>query len=229
MEDKQDNWEKFLNLTEEYQPDPEIANRVIEKINQRESTVVFKKTYKPKGLAIALSCVLFAVIVFLVVFFPLYCSRNNSGITLYTSDKIEFETIEDIDSFVVENGYNIKYFDAEIINNRKGVIKSNSKVGYIMQDVVFIGEQGLDTIVLRIVVLPNSRFEFHNDYETLKQSSMISGITVKYSLNFEIGNTEPLAKYSAKFEFNDYFYFLDLETPETDIAVLEKYINILIN
>lgn len=43
MEDKQDSWEKFLNLTDEYQPDLEIANRVIEKINQRESTVAFRK------------------------------------------------------------------------------------------------------------------------------------------------------------------------------------------
>lgn len=228
MEDKQDSWEKFLNLTEEYQPDPEIANRVIEKINQRESTVTFKKPLITKKYTIILSCVLFVVVAFLAVFFPVYCNRNSS-MTLYTSDKIEFETIDDMEDFVVENDFKFRYYNADIINNRKGVIKSNSKIGFVKQDVVFIGDKGFDTVVLRIVVMPNARFEFFNEYETLKQSCSISGLTVNYSLNVEIGNTEPLAKFSAKFEFNDYAYFLDLETPETETAVLEKYIKILIN
>ena len=82
MEDKQDNWEKFLNLTDEYQPDPEIANRVIEKINQRESTVAFKKPLITKKFTIILSCFLCAVIVFLVVFLPVHLNGSKSDITL---------------------------------------------------------------------------------------------------------------------------------------------------
>ncbi len=229
MEDKQDNWEKFLNLTDGYQPDPEIANRVIEKINQRESTVAFRKPLVTKKFAIILSCFLCAVVVFLAVFFPVYCKGSKPNLTLYTLENIEFEGIDNMNNFVETNNYDISYFDTDLVNNRVAKIKSNSKIGYILQNAVFIGENSFDKIVLRIVVLPNSRFEFYKDFEYLTQSKNVNGIEIVFSANYNIVNTGQQIKYFAKFNLKNYDYYLELETPETETAILEKYINILIN
>ena len=43
MEENQDLFEKLRQIRDSYDPDPDLANRVIEKINQREATVAFKK------------------------------------------------------------------------------------------------------------------------------------------------------------------------------------------
>ena len=227
MEDKQDNWEKFLNLTDGYQPDPEIANRVIEKINQRENTVTFRKPLLTKKFAIILWCFLFTVGAFLAVFFPVYCKGSKPDITLYTLENIEFEGIDNMNDFVETNNYDISYFNTDLVNNRVAKIKSNSKIGYISQNTVFIGESGIDKILLQIIVLPDSSFEFCKQYESLEHVIDIDNLTISYSKNDDIGSTG--YKYKAKFNLKNYDYYLELETPETETAVLEKYINILIN
>lgn len=55
----------------------------------------------------------------------------------------------------------------------------------------------------------------------------IDNLTINYSKNGYIGSTGH--KYKAKFNFENYDYYLELETSETETTVLEKYIKILIN
>lgn len=169
------------------------------------------------------------MVVFLAVFFPVYCSGSKSDITLYTLENIEFEGIDNMNNFVVINNYDFSYFDTELINNRVAKIKSNSEIGYILQNAVFIGESSFDKIVLRIVVMPNSKFEFYKDFEALTQSINVSGIEIDFLANYNIVNTGQQIKYFAKFNFENYDYYLELETSETETTVLEKYIKILIN
>lgn len=39
----EDIFEKLEQIKNDYEPNPDLANNVIQKINQRESTVTFKK------------------------------------------------------------------------------------------------------------------------------------------------------------------------------------------
>ena len=58
MEDKQDLFDKLMQMKDSYEPNPELPEKVLQKINQRESTVAFREP-APKWFWVALA-VLFA-------------------------------------------------------------------------------------------------------------------------------------------------------------------------
>ena len=72
MEDKQDLFDKLMQIKDSYEPDPDLAKKVLEKINQRESTVAFKEP-APKWFWFALVGILVAAA---VVFLSVYLTRT---------------------------------------------------------------------------------------------------------------------------------------------------------
>lgn len=64
MENKQDKWNKLINITNEYDENPEIAQNAISKIEQRKAK---RRAKMPlKWLSVAASCI---VIIGISVFF----------------------------------------------------------------------------------------------------------------------------------------------------------------
>ncbi len=224
MEENQDLFEKLRQIRDSYDPDPDLANRVIEKINQREATVAFKKPV-PKWIWYLIGGLIAA---FLAVFLPVYLTRNNSKLVIYSSENIIFEDISDMDGFLSENNLNFKYFKTELENNRLAKIKDKGTYAYLTQNFRSIGESGFDVVSLNVVLLKNSEFEFYKEYTELTQTMDISKINVNYSISESfIGGNKSVCK--AKFIYENKTYFLQIDTQDGGTAVLEKYINQLLN
>lgn len=221
MEDKQDLFEKLIQITDSYEPDPDLAKRVIEKINQREATVTFKEPV-PKWFWVALSCIL---AVTLVVFLSFYLTLPGSKITIYSAESIEVEEIDNLENFVLENNLNFKFFNNELSRNSIAKIKNTDTFAYVMQIFNGIGETGFDIIELKVVLMSNAEFEFYTSYSTLTNSILINNIDIQYM----ILNGVSSVRLYAKFDFEDKGYFLEIQTYDSGTAVLEKYINQLLN
>lgn len=220
MEENQDLFEKLRQIRDSYDPDPDLANRVIEKVNQREATVAFKKPV-PKWVWYLIGGIIAA---FLAVFLPVYLTRN-SKLVIYSSENIIFEDIRDMDGFLLENNLTLNYFKTEPENNRLAKIKDNGIYAYITQEFTGIGENGFDVVVLNVVLLKNAEFEFYNSYNSLTNTASIGGLDIKYSIVSELTNN----RIRAKFVLKGKTYFLQLNTNDGGTAVLEKYINQLLN
>ncbi len=221
MEENQDLFEKLRQIRDSYDPDPDLANRVIEKINQREATVAFKKPV-PKWIWYLIGGLIAA---FLAVFLPVYFTIINSKLVIYSSENIVFEKISDMDGFLSENKLDLKYFKDESANNRLAKIKANGTFAYVTQEYNSIGENGFDSVILNVVLMKNAEFEFYNSYNSLTNTISIEGLDIQYSIVSELTNN----RIRAKFVLKGKTYFLQLNTNDGGTAVLEKYINQLLN
>lgn len=222
MEENQDLFEKLRQIRDSYDPDPDLANRVIEKINQREATVAFKKPV-PKWIWYLIGGLIAA---FLAVFLPVYLTRN-SKLVIYSSENIIFEDIRDMDGFLSENNLNFKYFKTEPENDRLAKIKDNGTYAYITQEFTGIGENGFDVVVLNVVLMKNAEFEFYNSFNSLNEKTVINKININYSIYNSINDNS--SNILAKFVLKGKTYFLEIDTQDDGTAVLEKYINQLLN
>ena len=73
MSEKKDNWERLMNIPDDYEYDPEIAQRAIEQIEREKAEkqakkAWWKKQWKPLAISLA------ACAVALAVFIPVYHS-----------------------------------------------------------------------------------------------------------------------------------------------------------
>ena len=221
MEDKQDLFDKFIEVADSYSPDPDLAEKAIEKINQREATVTFKKPI-PKWVWYAMCGFLVAVIV--AVFLSVYLTRPNIRITVYSAESIESEDIENLNSFISENNLDIKYFKDKQANSSIAKIKETGAFAYITQSFYDIGETGFDILELKVVLLQNAEFEFYSTFNSLNNSIVIQNIKVNYSIYETLNNKS----YLSKFDYEDKSYFLEIRSKDSATAVLEKYITQLL-
>ena len=222
MSNKQDKWEKLINLTDDYSPDLNLANEVIDKINQRESTVKFRKPIK---IWIPLLSFIFICAVCLSIFLPIYFSKSNLGYIYFSSENIEFVPIDDIDGFIREKDLKVYYYSDAMGTNQSAVLKKNKELLYIKQDLFYFSEAGLDTLNFRIVLLPNAEFEFYKDYESLSSTLTISGLDIHYVID----NEADTIIIRAKFKSEEIMYFLEVTCVEESTEMLEKYIKLLFN
>lgn len=223
MEENQDLFEKLRQIRDSYDPDPDLANRVIEKVNQREATVAFKKPV-PKWVWYLIGGLIAA---FLAVFLPVYFTIINSKLVIYSSENIVFEKISDMDGFLSENKLDLKYFKDESANNRLAKIKANGTFAYVTQEYNSIGENGFDAVILNVVLMKNAEFEFYNSFNSLNEKTVINKININYSIYNSINDNS--SKILAKFVLKGKTYFLQIDTQDDGMAVLEKYINQLLN
>lgn len=225
MDEEKNKWEKLVNLTEEYDPDPNLASEVLAKINQRESTVKFRRRL-PLFIALAL---FLACAVFLAIFLPLYLSPEKPNPNpvediFYSEDSITYYTVENIDDFVTENNLNIHYYTNEISLNQAAHLKENNELVYIAQETYFFTDISADKVILNIVLIPNAEFDFCENYSSLPLTVSVSGISVQY-----LKDTKDTFVYRAKFTYEDITYYLEINTVDDSADKLEEYINILIN
>lgn len=222
--EKRNDWEKLSHIIEEYEPDPDLALRAIEKINQRESTVAFKKAPNKQAI-FAASVIGLVIAVFLAIFLPLYLTRNRVQILLYCEDEVEYSVISDIDSFVASNNLQVEYFTEKTANNRCARIKSNGEIAYIIQELLCVSDNDFDIINLKVVVLKNAEFEFNKNFRAIINSLEINNIRVEYNSNSK--NNQNII--NCKFNYRNVSYFLEITTSDNATQTIEKYVNMLIN
>ena len=83
MENKQDKWNKLINITNEYDENPEIAQNAISKIEQRKAK---RRAKMPlKWLSVAASCI---VIIGISVFLPVYFSSLSHNCWICSPERL---------------------------------------------------------------------------------------------------------------------------------------------
>ena len=221
MEDEQDLFDKLIQIKDSYEPDPDLANKVIERINQREATVASKEP-APKWFWFALVGIIVAAA---VVFLSVYLTRADFKITIYSAESIEFEDIEDLNSFISVNDLDFKCFTDKFAKNSIAKIKDTDTFAYVTQIFDDIGETGFDKIELKIVLLQNAEFEFYSSFESLNDEITVEDIIINYSI-YERTDSK---SFLAKFVYGINSYFLEIRTNDSSTAVLEKYVSQLLN
>lgn len=222
MNEEKDKWERLINLADSYEPNPDLADDVIEKINQRESTVKFKK-HVPWWTSIA-ACFLICCIA-LAIFLPVYFSGRSPEDIYFSDDYLEVIDINNINEFSQSNQLNIHYFSYDNVTTRCAKLIDEEKYAYLIQDMFYIGETGFDIINLKVVLLENATFGFYDDFSPLTLHITVSDISVDYSV---IEESEGI-NYKVKFSYNSNTYYLDVTTSDSGVGVIEKYINLLLN
>lgn len=220
----EDIFEKLEQIKNDYEPNPDLANNVIQKINQRESTVTFKKPI-PKWVWYVV-CAVLAAIAFVVIM-SVHFTKSDTKITIYTAENIVTDKIDNLQDFVSYNDLEFRFFKENNSANFIASIKDTGELAYIIQNFDGIGSSGFDYIDLKVVLLPNSEFEFYSGFNELTENITVLGLNVDFSCDIEV--LSQINHYKAKFVFEDKQYFLEIDTYDSGTEVLEKYINQLIN
>lgn len=218
MVNNQDNWEKITNITEEYDPEPNLASDVILKLNQKESTVKFKKT-PSVFILVAICFVLLASILICIMF------NKKDDSKLYLNDKdLSIVQVEDIDKFVAENALHIFYNNSPNCNTQSVIINADQRLAYVVQSYYFISEEGFENVNLKIVFI-DAVYNFSEDFLLLDESMQVADIDIKYDIvSGDSGN-----KVYAKFKIDKIEYYLEIRDISDAESTLSGVILSLIN
>lgn len=220
MEDKQDLFDKLMQMKDSYEPNPELPEKVLQKINQRESTVAFRAP-APKWFWVALAC-LFAATV--IVYCSVYFTRPFSNIKIYSAESLEMYEIDAMQNFVSQTKLDFLYLDSDEQNSLALVRKTGEKA-YILQDFEAVGQNGFEYVKFYIVLLHNAQFEFYDVFTSLDDTAQLYDIEVEYAISNDAGKNVVYAK----FEYGEYSYFLQVTSNDSGTAVLERYVGQLMN
>lgn len=221
MNEGKNSWDKIINLPNEYQVKPDLAENAIEKIKIDEES---KRKQKRKPLCISLAASLAACFIGLAVFLPMYLSSAGSNEKLYySSESITFSPIEDMSAFVSQSNLDIFYFNNGMSTNHGAFIIEDNKLAFINQNTVFIEDGYIEVVDTKIIVLNNVEYYFSAEYEGLPNSVRISDILVYYMIPED-------SKQSCLVNFtqNEITYYMDIDTENHNVETIEKYVTLLI-
>lgn len=219
MANRQDDWEKLVHIAEEYEPDPDLGNRTVWEL---KCSPVKKRKKWPlyRWLSIAACCL---VVVGLSVFLPVYFSSRNE-IIYYSSEEIEMIDVNDVALFQKEYSLNFKYFSKDIVVSNAGKIIKTGEIGYFSQDIFYFSEANIDTIELHMCFLPNARFSFIEDYNSLSTSMTVDGVKIMY----DIPDLNSASGCKAKFTYENVDYYMTITTSNGSTETIENYVELLL-
>lgn len=170
--------------------------------------------------------------ILLVLLIPL-CIGIPSMLTLddeegnyYLGEEVRYEQVnEEIEEFIKRNDLVLCYFDENYLSSSVAAyyLIENDKLVYLMQEVFFLSDSGLDSISLGIV-FTNDTFEQFNDFVDLPEETQIAGVEVDYKT--ETANGMDVVR--SRFSYEQVSYFLEITTISAD-GVLERYITELLS
>lgn len=219
MANRQDDWEKLVHIAEEYEPDPDLGNRTVREL--KHSPVKKRKKWSVyRWLSIAACCL---VVIGLSVFLPVYFSSRNE-IIYYSSEEIEMIDVNDVALFQKEYSLNFKYFSKDIVVSNAGKIIKTGEIGYFSQDIFYFSEASVDTIELHMCFLPNARFSFIEDYNSLSTSMTVDGVKIMY----DIPDLNSASGCKAKFTYENVDYYMTITTSNGSTETIENYVELLL-
>ena len=219
MANRQDDWEKLVHIAEEYEPDPDLGTRTVREL-ERSPVKKRKKWPLYRWLSIAACC---PVVVGLSVFLPVYFSSRNE-IIYYSSEEIEATRIDDIKSFEEESDVRFHYFSGDMVSSQVGRIIESKELAYISQEMVRVGGMGVDVIELYVVFMPNARFSFLEDYESISDLMTVSDVAVSYYIRQSESTSECLAKLT----YENVDYYMTITTSNGSTETIENYVELLL-
>lgn len=238
MSEKKDNWERLISIPDEYEYDPEIAQRAIEQIEREKAEkqakkAWWKKQWKPMAISLA-SCAV-ALAVFIPVYHSFFQSQweappdsgsGNSSTIYYDDNDITFTIITDVSTYVQEHSLTLKYFNYQTAITHAAVITDTNQFAYIEQEMLYIGADGFDQVNLWSVVMTEADFDFERFFNDSIEEVTVSDIKVDYATKAEVGTGKQ--EIQAKFTYESVDYYLELTTAGEVEAKIEQYVNMLI-
>lgn len=219
MANRQDDWEKLVHIAEEYEPNPDLGTRTVREL-ERSPVKKRKKWPLYRWLSIAACCL---VVIGLSVFLPVYFSSRNE-IIYYSSEEIEMVDVENITDFQKENGLHFNYFSKDVVVTRAGKVVLSEKIAFIKQDIYYFSGMEMDVVELYIVVLPNARFSFIEDYNSLSASMTVDGVKIMY----DIPDLNSASGCKAKFTYENVDYYMTITTSNGSTETIENYVELLL-
>lgn len=225
MDKKKGNWEKLIDLPEEYSANSDLAAKAIETIQakQKKPKNWFLKSWKYIAACTA-TCVLA-----LCIGLPIYNAFREPQIVYYETSEIVYEMVSDPRSFVEEHQLNINYFDFSTAKTQCATIKSTGEFAFLMQDMLYMDDVGFDKVSLKVVLKKNAKFDFYGSFSALDQTVIIQNISVQYGISEVIDVSESNENtFLAKFTYEQIDYYLEITTEREVLEGLELYIDMLI-
>ncbi len=219
-----EQWEKLINLPNEYEVDPSIAQRAIEEIKQKQAKP--KKNWFIRRWKYLASCAALAVAA-LCFIIPLLNKTPATKIVYYEEYEVTYEVVDNPVAFVAEGKLNICYFEeAATITTKSATITATNEFAFLKQETLHIGDLGFDKVDLRAVVKENAEFDFYDTYKVLTDNIKISDIIVNYQIFENTANSN--RNILAKFSYQKVDYYLEIVTEEDGVKQLEKYVTMLL-
>ena len=144
----------------------------------------------------------------------------------YLGEEVRYEQVnEEIEEFIKRNDLVLCYFDENYLSSSVAAyyLIENDKLVYLMQEVFFLSDTGLDTVSLGIV-FTNDTFQLVDDFNKMTDSAEIAGVEVDYKT--ETANGMDVVR--SRFSYEQVSYFLEITTISAD-GVLEQYITELLS
>ena len=238
MSEKKDNWERLINIPDEYEYDPEIAQRAIEQIEREKAEkqakkAWWKKQWKPMAISLASCAALIAVLIPVYHSFfqsqlevPPDSSSENSSTVYYDDDSITVNTVADVSTYIQEYGLTLKFFNYPTAITHSAVVTDTNEFAFLKQEMLYIGADGFDQVHLWSVVMTDADFDFERFFDGFVEEVITLNISVTYKVKEEIDS--PNKDIRAKFTYESVDYYLELTTAGEVEAKIEQYVNMLI-
>lgn len=232
MSEEKSRWERLTDLPNEYEDNPELAQRAIA-IAQSEEPPQKRSWFSlhwKKITAVAASLVT-ALVVLGTVFLPKLLSSPEDTptpqIIYYADETVRFDSLTDVSAFVQEKGLPIKYFSLPNTVSKAAVVTATETFAYLQQQAVYIdmANSSFDRLQLQAVVLQNATFDFERDYEQPMATVTYMEMNISYSVN-EIINVQP--KVFANFAKNGVEYYLEIQTAGDAVEKIQQYVAMLL-
>ena len=235
MDDKRDVIKELKEFKDQFvlnKDDTKKAERIAEdlyvkkgkiSVDTSESTAI--AISRRRNIVIVSAAFLIVCIAFLSIFLPLVLKENPvSQIKYYDYGQIETDVIDDIDTFIKDNELNCRYYkgDSTIDDFQAGYVKENRQLVFLVQQSVAVNVNGMDTIVLNIV-LTEDKFQAFESFAKFTDEIVVNGIKVQYRTAV-LGKTQNIY---AEFQDSSIIYYIQIFTSSGSSAEekLNQYIS----
>ncbi len=224
MDKGQGQWDKLVNMPQEYEENPAIVQKAVEELSQKRAKPKTNWFFRQWKAIVACAA---AVVLGVGVGIPLYNKFSTPQVVYYEENDIVYEKVENVDAYMSNKDLNIRYFvGAAVANTRIATIIETEEVAFLEQDTLHMNDFGFDEVILYSVVKKNVEVKFKDNFEGLSNVHTLADISISYTVfeNLNMGNRQILARFS----YENADYYLDIVTEQDAIQQLEVYVNMLL-
>ncbi len=214
-----DSWEQLFAVYDDVEPNPEIPHRVIEKMRRNELKSARRANVRRVWKYVASGAVACALC--LAVVLPVTLSSEKS---LYFKDfELQIVTIDSVAEFQQENNLSFLLYEQGSLYNY--IASAEGKLAFVYQGCFLLRDEKLEQVSLYAVLMPNAVFEFQNGFKNLNKSESVGDIKLRYSES----KSETGFTYKAEFSYEQYTYYLQIDSSDQSPTAIEYYVNLLLN
>lgn len=216
------DWERLIHITDEYhEVNSEVPKNAINVINVRFAD---RKEAENKRKMKIVFLVFLAIVILVTIISILLPGLFHKEEEIIYFDDVDLSSnlVEDLPGILSDNNLNVKYYDNEFVTNYCTSVIETGQLAYITQNYYDIDIDRYNIIELNIQVIFNSHFQFMDLYGELNDTVTIEDNVVNYSIN-NVTN-----KLYAKFSYDNYNYYMTIESATLSEEQLIEYVKLLL-